>query len=610
MPHVTSRAPRTPQSGRPSCLPTGRSISSRFTRVTVKTPTKQKEFTVAEDITVRQFKEKLLAHFKGQMDQLVLVFMGRLLKDQDTLSQWGVTDGHTIYLVIKSKNSSRSLAHSSQNLPTDYHCHQYHNIKGNSSGVCQPAGMSQAPVKSLSIESDAPKVQNQHLEVDSPQCAGQMLQNLHVQQLLSSVEFVQQFISEHLDKQELIQQNPEAAHLCDNSESLRQTLELIRNLAVIQEIMQMQPPAHSAEHLLNLQPYLGLETIPGGNNVQGENYADFSDRMFSSMQDPFGGNHFTGLPTGQVTGRVQPSPPPPPSSQDQCGQHSHLPINQVICTNSPALSSIISSNTTPNYTSRTNSATISNKGQSHVCAIQQPPGIPALLSIEAMRQLQEANEDGNLSVCSSDQRSEEDLQLSNAQASSQITGGMTQLLRNHPHLASQIMLSMSMAQLSEQWGQQLPTFLQQSKLLDLLLALANPKVLQAMLQIEQGLQLLATEAPVLLPCFAPYLSDLGWLPGFSCSYPDTVPTTWNTPDMAEPKRPECCHKSGEVLHRLQSLAGKPSQPPQTPEIRFRRQMKFLQAMGFGNYHANLQALIATEGDTNAAIRKLKKSQGL
>lgn len=37
-------------------------------------------------------------------------------------------------------------------------------------------------------------------------------------------------------------------------------------------------------------------------------------------------------------------------------------------------------------------------------------------------------------------------------------------------------------------------------------------------------------------------------------------------------------------------------------------MESLQALEAGNHHANLQALIATEGDANAATHKLKGSQ--
>ena len=44
-----------------------------------------------------------------------------------------------------------------------------------------------------------------------------------------------------------------------------------------------------------------------------------------------------------------------------------------------------------------------------------------------------------------------------------------------------------------------------------------------------------------------------------------------------------------------------------PEVRFRMQLNQLQAMGFVNREANIQALIATGGDINAAIERLLNS---
>lgn len=46
----------------------------------------------------------------------------------------------------------------------------------------------------------------------------------------------------------------------------------------------------------------------------------------------------------------------------------------------------------------------------------------------------------------------------------------------------------------------------------------------------------------------------------------------------------------------------------TPEVRFQQQLEQLNAMGFINREANLQALIATGGDVNAAIERLLGSQ--
>nr|XP_006203660.1 ubiquilin-like protein [Vicugna pacos] len=496
MPHVISRTPRMAQSGRPSCLPAGKNTASSVTRVIVKTPGKQEDFMITDDTSVRQFKEKLSAHFKCQVDQLVLVFMGRLLKDHDTLSQRGILDGHTIHLVIKSKHSSRSLAHSSRKPSTDEPCHQDKNTKGNSSGVHQPAGVNHSPVESaVSAEPGVPRVHTQGLGVLGLERIAQILENPGIQQLLSNTDFMRRLISEHPDMQQLMQQNPEVSHIFDDSDVLWQTLELARNLAMIQEILQIQQPAQNLEHPSDPQSHVGSETTRGEGKALSQNSADFNDQMLSSSHDPFGG------------------------------------------------------------------------------------------------------------------KLEDDLRLLDEQTGSQIAGSMTQVLLNNPSLAAQMMLCMSVPQLSEQWRQQLPALLQQTQLSDMLTALANPKASQAILQIEQGLQLLVTEEPVLLPWVAPYLWGLGWLPAPSCSYSDTVPWAWDVPDMEEPKGPESCHKSGTVLQSLQSRAGDPSHLLQAPEIHFGKQMESLHAMGFGNHQANLQALIATEGDTSAAVRKLRRSHG-
>lgn len=611
MPHVITQTPRTAQGGRPARLPADKSSSSSVTQVIIKTPGKQEDFTIADDTSVRQFKEKLSAHFKCQVDQLVLVFMGRLLKDHDTLSRRGVLDGHTVHLVIKSKHGSRSLAHSTRNPSTKDPSHQDRTRQGNSTGVDQPASVGHSPVEpALSAEPDVPKAHTRDQEVGRPEHLTQILENAGTQRLLSNADLMRQFISEHPDVQQLMQQNPEVSHILDSSELLRQTLELARNLAVIQEIMQIQQPAPSREHPLNPQSCVGLESIPRVQTSPGQGSADFGDEMLNSSQDPFGGNPFTALLGGQVPGQVQSSPPSPPP-QEWGEQLPQLPTTRVIYASSRAFSSVTPASATPDkshHTSRAFTSTNSTNSRSHTGTVEKPAGVSVLPSVEVTQQPQAEDKDATISLDSSGQKLEDALQLSDEQSSSPITGSLMQLLLNNPSLAAQMMLCVSMPQLSQQWQQQLLAFLQQTQLSETLIALGNPKASQAILQIEQGLQLLATEAPVLLPWVAPYLWGLGWLPAPSCSYPDTVPWAWDTPDMAKPNGPEACHKSGTVLQRLQSLAGDPAHLLQAPEIRFSKQMESLRAMGFGNQHANLQALIATEGDSSAAILRLRRSQ--
>jgi len=51
----------------------------------------------------------------------------------------------------------------------------------------------------------------------------------------------------------------------------------------------------------------------------------------------------------------------------------------------------------------------------------------------------------------------------------------------------------------------------------------------------------------------------------------------------------------------------PGQVQQPPEERYRGQLEQLANMGFLNREANIQALIATFGDVNAAVERLLQS---
>lgn len=64
--------------------------------------------------------------------------------------------------------------------------------------------------------------------------------------------------------------------------------------------------------------------------------------------------------------------------------------------------------------------------------------------------------------------------------------------------------------------------------------------------------------------------------------------------------------STPFLQMLQALVGANPQQLQ-PEIHFRVQLEQLRAMGFLNPEANLQALIATGGDVDAAVEKLRQA---
>ncbi|KAM6158447.1 ubiquilin-4-like [Rhynchocyon petersi] len=132
----------------------------------------------------------------------------------------------------------------------------------------------------------------------------------------------------------------------------------------------------------------------------------------------------------------------------------------------------------------------------------------------------------------------------------------------------------------------------------LLPSLTNPRALQALLQIEQGLQMLSRQVPGLGPCL--------WNTG----------RPGGTGGAPEPKSERNGHRidAGQptlaALQLLHEMANFYSQSTQFSESRplseghYQQELEQLKAMGFTNHEANLQALMPTGGDIHAAIERL------
>uniref|UniRef100_A0A8C9G0T1 Ubiquilin 1 n=1 Tax=Pavo cristatus TaxID=9049 RepID=A0A8C9G0T1_PAVCR len=466
----------------------------RIIRVTVKTPKEKEEFSVAETSSIRQFKEEISKRFKSHTDQLVLIFAGKILKDQDTLTQHGIHDGLTVHLVIKTQNRSQ-----------DHQAQQTH-----TSG-------STATTSATSSSTSTPTSTNS---------------------------------------------NPFG-------------LELARNPAMMQEMMRNQDRALS-----------NLESIPGGYNALRRMYTDIQEPMLNAAQEQFGGNPFASLVSNASSGGdSQPSrtenrdPLPNPWAPQSSSQSS--------TTSTSTSGDNVDSNNVGNSTSGSTgqSSTIPNLGPGLGAGMFNTPGMQSLL-----------------------QQITENPQLMQNMLSAPYMRSMMQSLSQNPDLAVQMMLNNPLfagnPHLQEQMRQQLPTFLQQMQNPDTLSAMSNPRAMQALLQIQQGLQTLATEAPGLIPGFNPGLGGLGSTGAPTGStVPSSVPSDNTNPasGAAEPSHQQF------VQQMLQALAGANAQF-QNPEVRFQQQLEQLSAMGFLNREANLQALIATGGDINAAIERLLGSQ--
>uniref|UniRef100_A0A3P8RY99 UBA domain-containing protein n=1 Tax=Amphiprion percula TaxID=161767 RepID=A0A3P8RY99_AMPPE len=157
-------------------------------------------------------------------------------------------------------------------------------------------------------------------------------------------------------------------------------------------------------------------------------------------------------------------------------------------------------------------------------------------------------------------------------------------LSQNPDLAAQMLLSHPLfsgnPQLQEQMRQQIPLFLQQMQSPELLSAMLNPRAMEALLQIQHGLQTLAAEAPALIPSV---LNDQ------SGSGPQVATVTEQQQQF--------------VQQMLQALANTDDGVHQE-DNEFQEELQQLSSMGFRDRRANLQALISTGGDVTTAVQHL------
>merc|ERR1712200_48748 len=159
--------------------------------------------------------------------------------------------------------------------------------------------------------------------------------------------------------------------------------------------------------------------------------------------------------------------------------------------------------------------------------------------------------------------------------------GIFRGLQDNPDQAAAILSNNPMfagnPALQQQMSAMMPQLLQQMQNPQTQQLMSNPEALAAIMQIQQGMDRLRAAAP-----------DLYQSMGLPSLPPNLVP---NPAQFAQ--------FMTQMMGQMR--AGNPEQPP---EERFASQLDQLASMGFVDRQANIQALIATMGDVNAAVERL------
>ncbi|XP_067425545.1 ubiquilin-4 isoform X3 [Emydura macquarii macquarii] len=507
------------------------------------------------------FKEEISRRFKAKQDQLVLIFAGKILKDGDTLNQHGIKDGLTVHLVIKTPQKVQDPAAASVSAPATPAATAVPSTTPSS-----PAAPPQ-PSTSSSAVSDAGSSSRRSSGAGTTAGAGDGAPS-NATSILSGfggisglgslgmgsanfMELQQQMQRQLMSNPEMLSQimeNPLVQNMMSNPDLMRQ---MIMANPQMQQLMERNP---EISHMLN-NPELMRQF---GNNP----FSSLAGNSDSSSSQPLRTENREPLPN--------PWSPTPPAS------HAQVP----------------SSEGSTGSTTTQSTPTVSNPFGLNAASL----GTGMFNSPEMQGLLQQISENP---------------QLMQNMISAPYMRSMMQTLAQNPDFAAQMMVNVPLfagnPQLQEQLQLQLPVFLQQMQNPDSLSMLTNPRAMQALLQIQQGLQTLQTEAPGLVPSLGSF--GMPRIPPPSAAgstIPENPLSSASTPASASPAGGS--NPQQQLMQQMiQLLAGGNSQV-QSPEVRFQQQLEQLNAMGFINREANLQALIATGGDINAAIERLLGSQ--
>lgn len=138
-------------------------------------------------------------------------------------------------------------------------------------------------------------------------------------------------------------------------------------------------------------------------------------------------------------------------------------------------------------------------------------------------------------------------------------------------------------QMQEQMRTMMPQLLQQMQNPEVLTMMSNPQALDAIMQIQQGMERLQQSAPGLV-------GTLGSPPpttGLSTTTATSLPTTNTTSTTGSTAQSNPALFS-EFMTRMMGSLSTGSNPNQPPEVRYSSQLETLDSMGFANREANLQ----------------------
>lgn len=544
----------------------------------IRTARVQKHISVEDGITVSELRSKTAELFDVDDPQLtVLIYGGKILKDNEDIKTHGIKDGQTIHLVIRNKPTTENLS-ANNSINTNQNTSQPNqaNLDSNESNN---NGQN-------SVDNSDPNSANPFRGV-----LRDLQQRLH-QMLISNPEGVQNLLNPDGPEggnnsdmmrslfsgmqrmQSMMEGNPEVNHLLSNPELLRESLEMVRNPAALQEVMR------NYDRALN-----NMESMPGGYNVLRRMYTEFQEPLMDAFQDQFSANQFAASNTGASGTSLTEG-----TNND----------NQPRTENRDPLPNPWASESRQNLLSQANALFGGLTGGNNTTGVGSASGngLPGNLGAS----LGAGSNDFLQQATSMMQNPEFMTLLTNPevlQSIEQIQQGLERLQRIAPNLFGRLGL-MNPASLMNNLNQTLSQDTANQN--DILNSGSMNQLLRESIQSNLA-RLSNTSNNDNNPTgnLAPRPASDSTTTGASGPDLQSAETVRMLAQMLGGLAPTNRPSVGNATTNQNSIETQNNQPP---EERYSQQLQQLSEMGFNNREANLQALIATFGDINATIARL------
>lgn len=423
------------------------------------------------------------------------------------------------------------------------------------------------------------QAQMQQQVLSNPDFMRQMLDNPMVQSLMSNPDIIRELMMSNPQMQSLIERNPEIQHMLNNPSLMRETMELARNPAALQEVMRHHDRAMS-----------NLESVPGGFNALQRIYRELEEPMMNATRDQFTQNPFSALLNNNTgsnenrqagTENTEPLPNPWGTRSTTTTTQSSTTTNTTTTTPTPAapnmnniFSQLLQGSAAPGSTT-TPTTPSANTTTPNPLLAGLGGGLGGGLMNSNMVQ------DYMQQMLQNPRQLEQIMSTPHMQSMLQMVGSNPEMARllvdSNPQLAAN-------PDLRDQVTRSLPAMMQQLQNPEMRSLLSNSEALQAMMQIQQGMQRLQAAAP------PEVLSGLGF-GGLPLGVPPAQTTTSSTtqPTNRNTAPPLGSAQSANYFSQMLNMMSN-NTISQPPEQRFAAQLEQLTTMGFINREANLQGI--------------------